>query len=255
MKLVSSILLSISCLFSAMTSHADTLRVAVASNFVHALRLLSDDFTRQSGHELRISSASTGKLYMQIQHGAPFDIFMSADEKRPELLVAEGRAEASSAYVYAIGRLVFVSNIVPPESCQVILRSTALERLSIANPETAPYGVASRQVLEKLGLWSELEPKIVFGENVAQALQFVATKNAQAGFIARSVFNLALLQERKEVDDVCFWDVPADMHSPIKQKMVVMNQAKGIAAVQAFSQYIRSEHAKKIIKAAGYDVL
>ncbi|MCW8941638.1 MAG: molybdate ABC transporter substrate-binding protein [Gammaproteobacteria bacterium] len=229
---------------------ADELIIAVASNFSHALKLLSDDFHTRTGHELRISSASTGKLYAQIQHGAPFDLFLAADEKRPDLLVADDKAEESSAYVYARGRLVFLSNIKPVGNCQQVLVSPALKRLAIANPKTAPYGVAAKQVIEGLGLWSELEPRLVKGENIAQTMQFVSTKNAQAGFVARSMLHMG-----KDVGSACTWDVPEYMHSPVNQKLVLLNKAKGKVAAQEFFSYMKSTQAKKIIKAAGYDVL
>lgn len=248
-RFMSSLLLSMSCFFSIMSVSADTLNIAVASNFVHTLKVLSADFRKQSGHQSRISSASTGKLYTQIQHGAPFDIFLAADEKRPDLLVAEGKAQPSSAYVYASGQLVLVSNIAPAETCQKVLTSPDLKRLSIANPKIAPYGEAARQVLKNMGLWQQLEPRLVMGENIAQTLQFVSTRNAQAGFVAKS-----MLQMSKEIDTACTWNVPADMYSPIRQKMVVLKKAKDKIAVQAFLHYMQSVHAKDIIRAAGYDV-
>jgi len=230
--------------------HADELNVAVASNFSYALKLLADDFNRHTGHKLRISSASTGKLYTQMQHGAPFDIFLAADEKRPDLLIAENMADQSSAYVYAIGQLALLSNISPGGSCQSVLTAPALKRFAIANPKTAPYGVAAKQVLEKMALWTRLQPLMVRGENAAQTLQFVSTRNAQAGFVAKSMLNMGV-----EIASVCTWDIPADMYSPIKQKMVVLNRAKDKPAAQAFTVYIQSAQAKKIIKASGYDVL
>ena len=226
------------------------LTAAVASNFVHTFKKLSADFEKHSEHKLRISSASTGKLYMQVQHGAPFDVYLAADEKRPDLLVTEGKAVRSSAYVYARGRLIFVSNIVPAGSCREVLSSPSLKRLSIANPKIAPYGAATEQAMRSLGVWAELEPRIVLGENIAQALQFVATKNAQAGFISSSMLSMGA-----ENDFACTWAVPVDMHSPVRQKMVVLNRAKGKVAAQALLLYMQSSQAKKIIKAAGYDVI
>jgi molybdate transport system substrate-binding protein len=229
---------------------ADELNVAVASNFSYALKLLADDFNRHTGHELRISSASTGKLYTQIRHGAPFDVFLAADEKRPDLLIAENLADQSSAYVYAIGQLILLSNIYPEGDCQSVLTAPALKRFAIANPKTAPYGVAAKQVLERMALWTRLQPLIVKGENAAQTLQFVSTKNAQAGFVAKSMLNMGV-----EIASVCTWDIPADMYSPIKQKMVVLNRAKDKPAAQAFSLYMQSARAKKIVKASGFEVL
>lgn len=243
------ILLAVS-FFVMFSAQADTLHVAVASNFTHTIRLLSDDFTRKTDHRLLISSASTGKLYAQIQHGAPFDVFLAADEKRPDLLLSEHKADEKSATIYAIGRLVLISNIAAADNCQSVLRSPALQHLSMANPKTAPYGVAAQQVLEKLSLWSQLQPKLVMGENIAQALQFVATQNAQAGFVAS-----AMLMMDEKIAHACVWKIPIDMYAPIKQKMVVLNSAKDKPAVQAFIRYMQSAAAKEIIKSSGYDVL
>ncbi len=228
---------------------AEVLTVAVASNFAHTFDILATDFSEETGHQLRISNASTGSLYAQIKHGAPFDVYLAADEKRPDLLVAEHLAEAASVYVYARGRIVLVSNIVPVNTCQSVLWSDDLKHLSIANPATAPYGLAAKQVLEHLSLWSKLMTRLVVGENIAQAFQFVYTKNAQAGFIASSMLRLD-----KEIDSACIWNVPVDMYSPIKQKMVVLSQAKDKVSAQAFQRYMRSHRAKKIIESSGYDV-
>jgi molybdate transport system substrate-binding protein len=232
------------------SSCADEISVAVASNFAYTPRLLSADFEEQTGHKLRISSASTGKLYTQIEHGAPFDVFLSADEKRPELLVAENKAEPSSEYVYARGRIVLLSNLMPTTSCQDVLTSTELKHLSIANPEIAPYGVAAKQVMEKLELWAGLQSRLVKGENIAQTLQFVTSKNAQAGFVAESMLHMGV-----EIDSACIWDIPTVMYSPIKQKMVILSKAKDNVATQEFFRYIKTPHAKEIIRSTGYDVL
>jgi len=243
-------LMFVMCLMLMAQVQAETLNVAVASNFAYTLKLLSADFSKQTGHKLRISSASTGKLFTQIKHGAPFDVFLAADESRPNLLVSESKADKDTAYVYANGKIALMSNITSDVSCRDTLSLSYLKRLSIANPKTAPYGAAAKQVLEKLGLWKQLQPRLVKGENIAQTLQFVSTKNAQAGFVAKSMLNMG-----KQIDYACIWDVPTDMYSPIKQKMVVMNKAKEKSSVQAFVKYIQSSKAKEIIRSAGYDVL
>lgn len=229
---------------------AGTLNVAVASNFINTMKVLSKAFENSSGYRLRISSASTGKLYMQIQHGAPFDVLLAADEKHPDMLLAENMADEASAYVYSIGKLVFISNIQTDGECLDVLRSPDLKRISIANPKTAPYGFAARQVMEKLGVWSQLESRLVMAGNVAQALQFVSTGNAQAGFIASSMVTID-----EEHDNACIWAVPADMHSPLKQKMVLLNKAKNKTSASAFFRFMHSDEARKIIIAEGYDVL
>ena len=240
--------------FSGSLVAAD-LRVAVASNFKTTLQKLAADFKVKTGHDLIISSASSGKLYAQIKHGAPYDVFLSADEKLPDLLIRDKIANSESAYIYALGKLVLISNIETSNACKNTISSNRLKHLAIANPAIAPYGLAAKQVLQKLDLWLRLQPRIVMGENAAQTLQFVATKNAQAGFVARSMLNMAMFNMDVQIDYACTWDVPTDMYSPIKQKMVVLSKAKEKPSAHAFLQYIKSAQAKEIIKASGYDVL
>lgn len=229
---------------------ADVISVAVASNFKYALQQLAVDFKENTGHDLRIIAASSGKLYAQIKHGAPFDVFLSADEQRPELLLAGGLADGESAYVYAQGKLVLLSNIEVAGDCENVLFSARLKKLAIANPKIAPYGVAATQVMQKLGVQHQLQSRLVMGENIAQTFQFVSTKNADAGFVA-----LAMLKMNKVFDSACVWQVPANMYLPINQKMVVLNRAKNKTPVKAFVKYIRSPEAKKIIRLMGYDVV
>lgn len=227
---------------------ADNLNIAVASNFAHTLQSLAVDFESKTNHQIRISRASTGKLYTQINHGAPFDVFLAADERRPDLLISKGKATAAFSRTYAIGKLVFISNIKPEQTCIDVLASPRLKRLAIANPKTAPYGLAARQTLEKLQLWETLKPKLVMGENIAQSLQFVSTGNASAGFVAQSM----LLQGVK-INTACEWKVPAERHEPIKQKMLVLAKASNKPAAKAFWQYMQSDDAKTIIKNSGYE--
>ena len=241
-------LLTFLLLYSS-SSYADKINIAVASNFSHSLRTLAEDFESKYDHQLRIISASTGKLYTQITHGAPFDIFLAADEHRPDLLIAEGKATAEHSLSYAIGKLVLISNIKPEQNCLDVLNSPELKRLAIANPRTAPYGSAAQQTLEKLQLWQTLKPKLVTGENIAQALQFVSTGNASAGFVAKSM----LLQGTK-INTACEWPVPTQMHDPIKQKMLVLSTASNKPAAITFWRYMQSDDAKTIIKNSGYDV-
>ncbi len=229
--------------------YADEINIAVASNFTYTLRSLAADFKVNTGHEVRISNASSGKLFAQIQHGAPYDIFLSADEKRPDLLIKEHKASVEGAYVYALGKLIMLSNIQDADNCRNVLFSKQLNRLAIANPKIAPYGMAARQVLEKLDLWQQLQSRVVMGENITQTLQFVSTKNAEAGFVAKSILNMG-----KAIDYACVWEIPGDMYTPIKQKMVLLNAAKDKPAAQAFMLYMQSVEAKRIIRSAGYDI-
>jgi len=239
--------------------YAAELNVAVASNFKHTLSELADDFKVKTGHELKISSASSGKLFSQLMHGAPYDVFMSADEKFVDLLIAKEMSSADSATIYALGKLVLISNIaagnVNKPDCDKVLSSPHLNRLAIANPRIAPYGLAARQVLDKLALWQTLQTRIVMGENVQQVFQFVSTKNADAAFVAESIYKLARSRAGDEAPQFCVWDIPNDFYTPIRQKMTVLNNAKNKNLAHAFVKFIKSAHAREVILNAGYDVL
>lgn len=233
---------------------ADEVNVAVASNFKSTLQKISNDFKVATGHDLKISSASSGKIFAQIKHGAPYDVFLSADEKLPDQLVRDKLASSESTHIYALGKLVLIANLKTSRGCENIISSNRLKHLAIANPEIAPYGLAAKQVLQKLDLWQQLQPRIVMGENAAQTLLFVSTKNADAGFVPQSMLHMAL-NRGKTMDGVCVWSVPTDMYAPIKQKMVLLNKAKDKSAALMFIQYMQSAAAREIIKASAYDVL
>lgn len=251
-----NVFINIVLLFSLSGSlPAAEIRVAVASNFKYTLQKLATDFEVKTDHDLIVSSASSGKLFAQIVHGAPYDVFLSADEKRADLLIAEKIASADSAYVYALGKLVLISNIESGHDCKEVLISHRLRRLAIANPKIAPYGLAAKQVLDKLGFWQQLQSRLVMGENISQTFQFVYTKNADAGFIARSILNMPMINTGGEIEHACLWNVPAELYSPIKQKMVVLNKVKNKRATQAFVQYLKSDSAREIILTTGYDLL
>ncbi len=227
-------------------SLADVVRVAVASNFNEALHAVSQTFEQQTGHELLVSSASTGKLYAQIKHGAPFDVFMSADTATAERLVSEGLAHADSLQAYALGQLVLLSNH-NKQPCEQVLTEPNLRYFAIANPNTAPYGLAARQVLQKLQLWHLLEPKLVMGENIAQTMQFVYSQNADAGLVARS-----LIVNREIPENQCVWVVPETHYQPIKQSLVVLNAASDKPAVQQLMAFLAQADVRKLISDFGY---
>ncbi len=233
---------------------AAEINVAVASNFKSTLQKISADFKMATGHDSKISSGSSGKLFAQIKHGAPYDVFLSADEKLPDLLIRDKLASRESAHIYALGKLVLIANMETRSGCENIISSNRLKYLAIANPEIAPYGMAAKQVLQKLDLWQKLQPRIVMGKNAAQTLLFVSTKNADAGFVPQSMLHMAL-NMGKTMDSVCVWNVPTDMYAPIKQKMVLLNKAKDKPAALMFIQYMQSAAAREIIKSSAYDVL
>ena len=224
-------------------------RIAVAANFAEAARQLADDYGRKSGHRIEISSASTGKLYAQIVNGAPFDVLLSADDTTPRKLDDEGLADATTLHDYAIGRLVLWSR--DPQRVkdgETLLRKGAIERLAIANPELAPYGAAARDALHYVRRWEELKPKLVMGENVGQAAQFVVSGAAPLGLLPRS-----LVLEARKTTPGSGWEVPASWHAPIVQSAVLLTRGERNPAARGFLKYLQSPAAKKKIHGFGYD--
>lgn len=229
----------------ALPGAAETLQVAVASNFKNTMESLAQDFEQRHGQKLLIASGSTGKHYAQIINGAPFDLFFAADVRRPGLLEAKQMIVPGTRFTYAIGKLILWS----PEPGYVdsrgeILKNGDYRRLAIANPRLAPYGLAARQVLQQLNLYDALSPRLVRGENIAQAYQYVATGNAQLGFVA-----LSQLQQPGRSIPGSWWRVPASLYSPIEQQAV---QLREHPAAGAFLDYLKSDAARTIIQAYGY---
>lgn len=224
-------------------------RIAVAANFADAARTLAADYSRQSGHRIEISSASTGKLYAQIVNGAPFDALLSADADTPRRLAEDGLADASTLHDYAIGRLVLWSrDPARVKDGEVLLRKGAIDRLAIANPALAPYGAAAREALEYVRRWDELQPKLVMGENVGQAAQFVASGAAPLGLLPRS-----LVLDARRTRPGSGWELPAAWHAPIVQTAVLLKHGAANPAARGFLKYLRSPAAQQRIRAFGYD--
>jgi molybdate transport system substrate-binding protein len=220
-------------------------RIAVAANFAPTLRALAEDFSANTGHRVQISSGSTGKHYAQIRNGAEFDVFLAADSARPARLEVEGVGVAGSRFTYAIGRLVlWVPGQTEIDRPEGYLRNARFRRLAIANPRLAPYGLAAQQVLEAWQLWDRLQERLVRGENVAQAYQFVATGNAQSGLVSLSQL---LLGDR--AGHGAYRIIPDELHAPIRQDALLLRSG---AAAEAFLQYLRSEPASRLIRDAGY---
>ncbi|MDD3449969.1 MAG: molybdate ABC transporter substrate-binding protein [Gammaproteobacteria bacterium] len=241
-------LLLITALLAATGARAGEVSVAVAANFKATLEEVGAAFTRATGHQVLASSGSTGKLYTQITQGAPFAVLLAADSARPERLEREGHAVAGSRFTYAVGRLVLWS----PDPDRVdaegaVLRDPGLQRLAIANPRSAPYGAAAQEVLEGLGLWDALQPRLVRGENIGQTFQFVASGNAPLGFVA-------LAQVRAGGQPGSQWLVPQALHAPIEQQAVLLGSGANNPAARAFLDYLRGPEAVAIIERYGYDV-
>ncbi len=233
--------------------HADTATVAVAANFSAAAEHLGEVFAQReqaknTGHRIQVSAGATGQLYAKISHGAPYDVFLSADTKTPHQLITDGNAVAGTEFIYAVGTLALWSaDPALIHNSADLLKSPGLKKLAIANPKAAPYGAAAIATLQKLGLQESLQPKLVFGESITQAFQFAASHNADAAFVA-----LAQIKSLPESQQGSFWIVPADHHQPIAQQAVLLQHGKDNAAARAWLEFLRSDEARTYIRQLGY---
>lgn len=241
------LLLGLSLLLTA-PSFAAEVRVAVAANFAQAMKEIAAGFEKVSGHRVSLTQGASGKFYAQISNGAPFDILLSADDETPAKLVKEGKAIAGSQFTYAIGRLALWS----PDAKLVdqggaVLKGTGFRFVAIANAKVAPYGRAAVQTMQKLGVLSQIEPRVVQGESIAQTYQFVSSGNAQLGFVA-----LSQVWDNGRLRSGSAWVVPEEMHEQLKQDAVLLDAARDLPAARALLDYLKSDAAKKIIERYGY---
>ena len=233
------------------TAAAEEVRVAVAANFLSTLNEIITNFQADTSHTILVSSGSSGKLYAQIKNGAPFDVFFSADAERPQLLEEEGLAVKGSRFVYSVGRLTLWSpdtNVIQGEAPHV-LSNGHFDHLAIANPKTAPYGRAAEQTLKKMGLWESLKDRIVQGENIGQAFQFVFSRNAQLGFVA-----LSQVLDPKINGSGSRWDVPTSFHDGLEQEAVLLVAGQNNAGARAFVKYVKGDNSLAIIRQFGYEL-
>ncbi|MFQ5534654.1 MAG: molybdate ABC transporter substrate-binding protein [Sphingomonadales bacterium] len=232
---------------------AADVQVAVASNFMLPLQNLGAQFEARTGDRLLISPGSTGGLYAQIVNGAPFDVLLAADAERPRLLVREELAVAGSRSTYARGRVVLYSadgagahDAGSDAGCLARLNALAFKRLAIANPKIAPYGIAARDILRKLGLWKDLRHNLVRGENIAQTFQWVESGNASLGLVALSQVVL------KGQGKGCRWIVPETYHKPLEQQLVLLAAGEDNPAAHRFIAFVLSQKTKAEIRRMGY---
>jgi len=230
-------------------AQCEEVRVAVAANFLGTLRDLEPVFSELTGHRIATTAGSTGLLYAQIRNGAPFDVLLSADRERPRLLVEDGFGEASETFTYAVGRLVLWSGEPGRvgESTLSELADVRFRWIAIADPATAPYGAAARQVLQSLGFWDVLQARLVRGQNVAQTFAMTETGNAELGLVS-------LAQALAYRGAASFAVVPHELHEPIRQDAVLLDRGIENAAAQAFVEFLRSPAAAAIIERSGYAV-
>ncbi|MBN3865065.1 molybdate ABC transporter substrate-binding protein [Pseudomonas frederiksbergensis] len=241
------------CLFTVFafgSAQADEVQVAVAANFTAPIQAIAVGFEKDTGHKLVAAYGATGQFYTQIKNGAPFEVFLSADDTTPQKLEAEGDTVKGSRFTYAIGTLTLWSakdGYVDAKG--KVLSDNQYQHLSIANPKAAPYGLAATQVLAKQGLTDKVKAKIVEGQNITQAYQFVSTGNAELGFVA-----LSQVYKDGKVTSGSAWIVPANLHDPIKQDAVILNKGKDNPAAQALVDYLKGPKAAAVIKSYGYQL-
>lgn len=225
------------------------IQAAVASNFYSPFKKIAHQFEKDTGNKVQIISGSTGKLYAQIMHGAPFELFLAADQRRPKLLEKNGSAISGTRFTYALGKITLWSatpNIISGDG-KSILQARKFKHIAIANPRTAPYGKAALQTMQKLGLWNEVRPLVVQGENIGQTFQFVASQNAELGFVALS----QILDPKNKIKGKR-WDVPEKLYDSLKQDVVILKKGNSNPGAKALWEYLQSNAAKLIIKKYGY---
>ncbi|MDD1016795.1 molybdate ABC transporter substrate-binding protein [Pseudomonas rubra] len=229
---------------------ADEVQVAVAANFTAPIQAIAKDFEKDTGHTLVAAYGATGQFYAQIKNGAPFQVFLAADDSTPAKLESEGDTVKGSRFTYAIGTLALWSakeGYVDAKGD--VLKKNEFKHLSIANPKAAPYGLAATQVLDKLKLSEATKGKIVEGQNITQAFQFVSTGNAELGFVA-----LSQIYKDGKLSSGSAWIVPSSLHEPIKQDAVILNKGKDSAAAKALVEYLKGPKAAAVIKSYGYQI-
>ena len=243
-----SLMLAIASTFFGVAAQASEVTVAVAANFTAPMQKIAKAFEQDTGHKAQLAFGATGKFYAQIKNGAPFAVLLAADDETPARLEKEGLAIAGTRFTYATGRLALWSkspNLVDDKG--EVLRNNSFNKIAMADPKLAPYGMAAMEVIHKLGVQANVTPKLVQGESIGQTYQFVSTENAQLGFVA-----LSQISVDGRITQGSAWIVPQNMHAPLKQDAVLLNAGKDNAAAQALLKYLQGDRAKAIITRYGY---
>lgn len=235
--------------FLSLPALADEVQVAIAANFTAPMKQIAADFEKDTGHKAVLTFGATGRFYAQITNGAPFEVFLAADDETPAKLEKEGAAVNGSRFTYATGRLVLWSaqpGVVDAQG--EVLKKGGFKKIAIAAPRLAPYGAAAVETMNKLGLQTPLEPKLVQGESIGQAFSFVTTGNAELGFIA-----LSQVYEGGKIKSGAAWIVPASLHSPIRQDAVLLAKAKDSKAAVQLMAFLKTGKARAVIRSFGYE--
>lgn len=229
---------------------AEQSHIAVAANFAEPIKAIASVLEKTTGHTLVVTLGATGKLYAQIKNGAPFDVFLAANTGAPAALEKDGQAKAGSSFNYANGKLVLWSaDAVKVDAKGDVLKGSSFRKLAYANPKTAPYGEAALQTIDKLGLTTALTPKLVQGEGIGQAFNFVHTGNAEIGFVA-----LSQVLEGGRLKNGSMWVVPQHLYSRIRQNAVLLNRGANNPAAVALVKLLQSAPIKDLIRSYGYDI-
>jgi molybdate transport system substrate-binding protein len=226
------------------------IRVAAAADLQFAMRDLAGQFEQRTGTKVDVSYGSSGNFFSQLQNGAPFDVFFSADIEYPRKLESAGIAEPGTLYEYAVGRIAIwmpgnTGMDLARQGWKALLNA-GVQKIAIANPEHAPYGRAAVAAMQKAGIYDQVKAKLVYGENISQAAQFVQSGNAQAGIVAMSLAVSPGMKAGK-----C-WEIPADMHPPIEQDAIILKNAKNKDEARAFLQFVKSEAGRALFAKYGF---
>lgn len=251
--LKSWILISAAILVSAVAwAQARVIRVAAAADLKFAMSDLAEQYEQQTGNKLDVTYGSSGNFFSQIQNGAPFDLFFSADIGYPRKLEAAGLAQPGTLYEYAVGRIVIWtpadSKVDVAKQSWGALLDASVQKIAIANPQHAPYGRAAVAALRKAGIYEQVEAKLVYGENISQAAQFAQSGNAQAGIVALSLAVSPSMKDGKR------WEIPAEMHSPIEQAAILLKPVKNKEAAREFLDFVQSETGRATLTKYGFAI-
>ena len=242
------LIFSIAVLLSGQFAYADEIHVAVAANFTTPMQIISVLFERDTGHKLTLSFGATGKFYAQIVNGAPFDVFLAADDETPAKLEKEGYGLVGSRFTYAVGKLMLWSaNPTLVDAKGDVLKKGNFKHLALANPKIASYGTAAVEAMTKMGVLGDVQSRIVQGENISQTYQFISTGNAELGFVA-----LSQISKDGKIESGSAWAVPGNLYNPILQDAVVLSKGKDKPAALALMAYLKGAKALGVIQSFGY---
>jgi len=250
MNRIAPSLFAIALLFGISSARAAEVQVAVAANFTGPMEKIVPEFKKATGHKVVIAYGTVGKFYAQIKNGALFEVLVSADDETPIRLEKDALALPGTRFTYAIGKLMLWSatpGLVDDRG--EVLKRGSFKRLAIANPKTAVYGSAAVDVMKNLGVLETLEPRFVLGESITQAYQFAATGNAELGFVA-----LSQIYKDGKYSTGSYWAVPTELYPQIRQDAVILAKGKGNPAAEALMAYLKSDAARKVILAHGYEL-